>query len=454
MLTPLPPPIPKKTWAIAAITGAGAFMAMLDATVVNLALASIRADLASGLSAVQWVATGYLIALAVSLPAAAWLGMRIGYGRVWTASLAGFVAASGLCALAPDIVSLIGARCLQGLAAGLMIPAGQAIVGSAAAPNQLGRIMGILGLAVAMGPAVGPAVGGVLLEMASWRWLFWINIPLGIVALIAAGRLVPAGRACTGRGLDRLALLLAGTGLPLLLYGAADIGGRGPSWPATGATLIGLALVISFIRRSLRTTHPLIDLRLLCLRRFSSASATTGLTGANLYGGLLLIPLYLHFAAGLSQVETGAMLLAMGLGSAFALPAAGWLTDRHAPGGVSLAGAALLLVTTVPFILPSPPSPAILLAALILRGIGLAWAQMPAMSAAYTTVTAKQMGDAATLVNIIQRVGGALGAIAVVVMLGDTGNYGRGFAVLLGIAGLTLATSAALARQPDRPQPA
>lgn len=159
-----PPPIPVRIWLIAAVTGTGAFMAMVDSTVANLAVESVRADFGSTLSLAQWIATGYLIALAVSLPAVGWLGRRYGYGRLWAASLAAFTAASILCALAPGPLTLVGARFAQGLAGGLMVPAGQAVIGAAAGPKQLGRLMGALGLVVALGPAVGPAVGG-----SSWR---------------------------------------------------------------------------------------------------------------------------------------------------------------------------------------------------------------------------------------------------------------------------------------------
>jgi MFS family permease len=152
---------------------------------------------------VQWVVTGYLVALAVSLPAAGWLGSRYGYGRIWAAALAAFVVGSVLCAIAPGLLTLIGARFLQGLAGGLMVPAGQAVIGSAADRDQLGRLMGTLGLVVVLGPAVGPAIGGVLLEVASWRWLFWINVPIGIAALVAARGVVPAGSTPSDRPLDR-----------------------------------------------------------------------------------------------------------------------------------------------------------------------------------------------------------------------------------------------------------
>jgi len=322
-----PAPIPARIRKIAAIAGTGAFMAMLDSTVANLALESIRTDLASPLAIVQWVVTGYLIALAVSLPAAAWLGSRFGYGRVWWWSLAGFVGGSVLCALAPGPGTLIAARFLQGLAAGIMVPAGQAVIGATAERNQLGRLMGTLGLVIALGPALGPGLGGALLEVASWRWLFWLNVPVGLLALLAGRILIPPGERDPHRTLDWPGLTLLVLGLPAALY---------------GATMIG---------------------------------------------------------AGFDATTTGLLLLTLGLGSALVLPIAGALTDRHGPGLVSLTGVALLVVTTLPFLFTGTLPLGVLIVLLVMRGAGLALAQMPAMTAAYTAVSARQMGDATTLVN-------------------------------------------------------
>lgn len=416
--------VPQQSWRVAAVTGAGAFMAMLDSTVVNLAIESIRVDFSSELSAVQWVATAYLCALAVSLPAAAWLGARFGHGRVWKYSLGLFVTASVLCAAAPDVLTLIGARVLQGLAGGLMVPAGQAVIGSEVDRKHLGRIFGWLGLVVALGPSLGPALGGVLLENASWRWLFWINVPVGIIALIAARRFVPGGVRNLARKVDKIGLSLSGLGFPLLLFGAAEIG-LGRSTPFTIiATVVGSTLVMGFGVTSFLVSAPLIDLRLLGRRIFSTSTFITGLTGASMYGGLLLLPLYLQLVAGLSPLATGLWLLVMGLGSALMLPVAGTLVDRHGAGIVTMAGSFILLVGTVPFLVPRLPSAVALAAILAARGIGIALAQMPAMTAAYTSVNKDEMGDAATLVNISQRMGGAFGSVGVVVILQQTSNNG------------------------------
>ncbi|MEP1894862.1 MULTISPECIES: DHA2 family efflux MFS transporter permease subunit [Gammaproteobacteria] len=441
-----PAPIPARIWKIAAIAGAGAFMAMLDSTVANLALESIRADLASPLATVQWVVTGYLIALAVSLPAAAWLGSRFGYGRVWGWSLAGFVGGSVLCALAPEPGTLIAARFLQGLAAGIMVPAGQAVIGATAERNQLGRLMGTLGLVIALGPALGPGLGGVLLEVASWRWLFWLNVPVGLLALLAGRHLIPPGERDPHRTLDWPGLALLVLGLPAALYGATMIGAEEINATAVSALAIGLTLILVFVLTATRKQRPpILDLRLLAIRRFRAATATCGLTGANMYAGLLLLPLYFQTSAGLGATATGLLLLALGLGSALVLPLAGALTDRHGPGRVSLAGVTLLVVTTLPFLLTETIPLSALVALLVLRGAGLALAQMPAMTAAYTAVSARQMGDATTLVNIVQRIGGALGAITVVVMLTQTGDgYWWAFAGLLVIALLNVVSAVGL----------
>ncbi len=412
-----PPPIPAHTWKIAAVTGAGAFMAMLDSTVANLAIESIRSDLESTLTLVQWVATGYLCALAVSLPTVGWLGKRFGYGRTWAGSLFAFVITSTLCALAPGPVSLIVARVLQGLAGGIMVPTGQAIIGAIAGKKELGRIMGLLGLVVALGPAIGPAVGGVLLEVTSWRWLFWINVPLGMITLLAARGLVPAGEIDRNRFLDRRGFLLLSLGLPLLLYGTTETGASGVTVYTLGTILLGVILAIAFTLHALRKKNPLIDLRLLRNKTFSLATLTTGLTGANMYGALLLLPLYFQVALELSLSQTGFWLLVMGLASAFALPFGGTLTDRYGAGQISLSGALLLLLSSLPFLYSEILSTPVLFLALAMRGAGIALAQMPAMTAAYTAVSAEQMGDAATLVNITQRIGGAVGAICIVILL-------------------------------------
>ncbi|MEP4370595.1 MAG: MFS transporter, partial [Alloalcanivorax venustensis] len=289
-------------------------------------------------------------------------------------------------------------------------------------------------------------LGGVLLEVASWRWLFWLNVPVGLLALLAGRHLIPPGERDPHRTLDWPGLALLVLGLPAALYGATMIGAEEINATAVSALAIGLTLILVFVLTATRKQRPpILDLRLLAIRRFRAATATCGLTGANMYAGLLLLPLYFQTSAGLGATATGLLLLALGLGSALVLPLAGALTDRHGPGRVSLAGVTLLVVTTLPFLLTETIPLSALVALLVLRGAGLALAQMPAMTAAYTAVSARQMGDATTLVNIVQRIGGALGAITVVVMLTQTGDgYWWAFAGLLVIALLNVVSAVGL----------
>ena len=443
-MSPSPPEVTGRLWAIAAITGSGAFMAMLDSTVVNLALETIRSDLDAPLSAVQWVATGYLIAFAVSLPLTGWLGRRLGDGRLWAGSVVVFVLASVFCAFSQNLAFLIASRCLQGLAAGLMVPAGQAVLAATADRRQLGRLMGTVGFAVALGPALGPAFGGVLIDTASWRWLFLINVPVGIAVLIGARRHISPGEKFSQDRVDTTGLVLIGLGLPLLLYGAAEIGSSNLNLLSLASAALGSGLSALFAVHAVRVREPLIDVGLLQRARFAAPVVTAGLTGAAMYGGLLLLPIFLQRSAGQTASEAGLMLLAMGLGSAFVLPVAGMLTDRFGPGRVSLAGGALLTLTTIPFLSSAPLAFGTVAILLFARGAGLALAQMPAIAAAYGEVARTKTGDAATLINIAQRLGGAIGAIAVVAVIEQVGISASGTAYRIAFGMLVILSAGAL----------
>ena len=183
--------LPWSAWRLAAVIAFGAFMSGLDASIVNVGLETIARDLHASIGTTQWAANGYLIALAVSLPVCGWLGRRVGVGRLWLVALAGFTVTSGLCALAGNIHQLIGLRVLQGLTAGLLIPAGQTVIGQAVGSRRLGVVMATLGVAVALAPALGPTLGGVVIHLASWPWLFLVNLPLGALALHLGLRYVP-----------------------------------------------------------------------------------------------------------------------------------------------------------------------------------------------------------------------------------------------------------------------
>ncbi len=449
-----PRPIPWPVWRLALVIVFGAFMSGLDASVVNVGVDTIGSDLHAAISDTQWVSNGYLIAFAVSLPACGWIGRRVGVGRLWLVALAGFTISSGLCALAPTVGWLIALRVLQGLTAGLLIPGGQTILGQAVGPARLGQVMATLGAAVGVAPAIGPAVGGVVLSLASWPWLFLINLPLGAAGLWLGRKYVPRGAAGDAGRLDIVGLVLVTTGLPLVVYGLTAWGEHGRlTDPEVLAPLVaGLLALAGFVLRSLRRTDPVLDLRLFRNPAYSAAITTAACTGAALFGAGLLYPLYFQLARGQGVLATGLLLISMSVGTAVVMPFAGRLVDRFGGGIVSVAGGVATVATTLPFALLDTAVDGLLVQVLlVLRGMSLALAVMPAATAAYKAVTREQLPDATTQVNILQRVGGALGGsiFAVVLAAGLThgveGAFHTTFWWLTGASALGLVTAVWLA---------
>ncbi|SCG57503.1 DHA2 family efflux MFS transporter permease subunit [Micromonospora humi] len=413
--------IPWRVWRLALVIAFGAFISQLDTSIVSVGLDTIAGDLDAGLGDAQWVANAYLIALGVSLPASGWLGRRFGVGRMWMVALGGFTVASALCAFAVGIWWLVAARVLQGLSAGVLVPAGQTVLGQAVGPQRLGRVMATLGIAVTLGPALGPALGGLIVHAGSWPWLFLVNVPLGGLGIWLARRYVPHDRPVDRPGrLDWPGLLLVGAGVPLLIYGLTRSGEAG-GVTAPGVllpALAGLLSIAGFVWHARRAAHPILDLRLFARPAYAAATVTAAFAGAVMYSATLLFPLYFQLGHGTGVLETGLALIPLGLGTALLLPVSGRLVDRYGGGVVSCYGILAAVATTVPFALAGTDlAETLVLVLLLLRGMALAVAVVPAGISAYKAVDPEQLPDATTQVNILQRVGGALGGAVFTVML-------------------------------------
>lgn len=440
--------VPWPVWRLAWVIVFGAFMAGLDASLTNIGLVTIGSDLGSDLDTVQWVSSGYLVAFAVSLPICGWLGRRVGVGRLWLGALAVFTVASVLCAAAWNAEALIALRVLQGLAGGLLIPAGQTVLGQAVGSARLGRVMATLGVAVTVAPAIGPFVGGLLLHVSSWHWLFLINLPIGALGLLLGIRYVPRGPAGAAPPLDVLGFVLTGGGLPLLVYGLTEWGATGSLGSAGVAVPVvaGASALTAFGLRSWRRPDPLLDLSLYRNRVYVAASVAAAAAGALMFGSALLFPLYFQILHGAGVVETGLRLLSLGLGTAVMVAVAGRLTDRYGGGIVSFAGGVLTLVATLPFVaLDADADPLLVQVLLVVFGMAIALAAVPTGIAAYKTVDADRLPDATTQVNIVMRVGGALGGAVFAVVLaaglpdGAEAAFRTTFWWLTGASGLALA---------------
>jgi EmrB/QacA subfamily drug resistance transporter len=440
--------IPWPTWRLALVIVFGAFVSMLDTSLVNVGLDAIRTDLGATLDEVQWVSSAYLIALAVSLPLCGWLGRKIGVGRLWLAAFAAFTVASGLCALAGDIGWLVAARVVQGIAAGLLVPAGQTILGQAVGPKRLGRVMSILGIAVSSGPAIGPSVGGLLLHSLPWPWLFVINLPVGVIGVALGLKYVPRGVLQAVPRLDWTGFVLIGAGLPLFVYGVSEFGEKTTlAAPVVVIPLVmGLAGLVTFGVRAWRREHPLLDLRLFRDPVYAAAATSSAFIGASMFGAMLLLPLYFQLLRGADVVTTGLSLVSLGLGTMIALPLSGWLTDRFGGGIVALTGTSCTVATTVPFAVLGADTGAMTLQVLLfLRGLALAFSAVPAGTTAFAAVRRDQLPDATTQVSILQRLGGAVGGALFAVVLaqhlpsGAESAFHRAFWWLTGASVLAVA---------------
>jgi EmrB/QacA subfamily drug resistance transporter len=399
----------------------GMILAILDATIVNVAIPTLGRDLDTSISTIQWVLTGYLLAFACVIPLTGWLTGRFGTKRVWIGALLVFLAGSALAGAAWSIEALIAFRVVQGLGAGLIMPVGQTILAQAAGPARMGRVMSVVGVPMLLAPIFGPVIGGAIVDQVSWRWIFFVNLPVGIVALLLAWRFLAAGEARRGGALDVLGLALLSPGLALFLYGMSEAGVRGGfgSGRALAGISLGLALVAGFAVHAWRRGYDaLIDVSLFARRGFAAAAATNLFVGVALFGALILLPLYYQLVRGESPLSTGLLLMPQGIGAALAMPIAGKLTDEIGARVVIAAGVVLALLGTAVYTqVGANTSYALLAGALFVIGVGLGSTIVPSMAVAYQTAPREAVAQATSAINVIQRIAGSVGTALLAVVL-------------------------------------
>jgi EmrB/QacA subfamily drug resistance transporter len=439
-------------WRISAVVIVGAIMSILDTTIVNVALATLGRELHASIDQIQWVVTGYMLSLAAVIPVTGWAARRFGAKRVYITSLVLFTAGSALCGLATSTTELIAFRVIQGIGGGMILPIGQLMMADAAGPKRMGRVMSIVAVPAMLAPILGPTIGGLILDNASWRWIFFVNVPIGVIAVIAAARALPRIETGPAGRLDARGLALMATGLPLLTYGLAEIGATASftSPKVVIPCLLGIVLIASFAAHALRVPQPLLDLRLFRRPTFASASFAMFCLGAALFGGLILLPLYWQEVRHMSVVDTGLLTAPQGLGMALVLPLSGRLTDRVGGGPPALFGVILTTVATVPFGLIGAHTSVLLLSiAMLIRGMGIGFAFMPAMSAAFASLRRSELANATPQLNVLQRVGGSIGTAVLAVVLqralvgahtnaAAAAAYGTAFWVSAGITALAI----------------
>ena len=409
----------RKLLAVAGVVVLGAIMSILDTTVVNVAINTLGRDFHTSLSTIQWIVTGYTLALATVIPLTGWGADRFGTKRLYMISITLFIAGSALSGAAWSAGSLIAFRVLQGLGGGMLMPAGMTILTRAAGPQRVGRVMAIMGIPMLMGPIIGPILGGWLVDDVSWRWIFFINLPIGIAALLFSLRVLPKDKPQPSERLDVLGLFLLSPGLALMIYGLAQSGAHGfGSSQVFGPALVGLLLLVGFVFHALRTSNALIDLRLFLNRTFTTASITLVLMVISVFGAMLLLPLYFQAVRGESALQSGLLLAPQGFGAMLMMPIAGNLTDKTGIGKIVIPGLSLVILSTLWLTqLSGDTSYVALSAALFVMGMGMGASMMPLFSGAMQTLRSAAVARASTTLNILQQVGASIGTAVMSVLL-------------------------------------
>ncbi len=456
------PRIEPHVMRVAIVVILGAIMSVLDTTIVNVALHDLSIDLHSSLAGIQWVVTGYLLSLAAVIPVTGWAVRRYSARRLYLIALVVFTLSSALCALATSSSELIAFRVLQGVGGGMLTPIGQMILVKAAGPRNLPKVMSLIGVPIVLAPVFGPTLGGLLLQTIGWQWIFLINAPVGALTLVLALRLLPhdaAGTDEAGR-LDVVGLALAAAGVVGITYGLSESETAGSlvSSSVVIPVIVGVLLLVGFVLRSQRVARPLLDLSLFRNAAFRSATVVTFCLGAALFGAMILIPLYFQTVQGDDALKTGLLLIPQGIGGGLGMFLSGRATTTLGAGRTSLIGGLVMAVATIPFVLVTATTPyALIGAAMLVRGIGVGLAIMPAMTAAFSVLTPEQVNDASPQLTVLQRVGGSLGTaiIAVILQHNITGahtsaavatGFGHTYWWVMGVTLVALVPTLALAR--------
>jgi EmrB/QacA subfamily drug resistance transporter len=405
---------------IALVVVLGGFMSVLDTTIVNVAINGLSKHFDAPFSTIQWVATGYTLALAMVIPLTGWGADRFGGKRLYVASIVVFLLGSALCGAAWSSNSLIVFRVLQGLGGGLILPTGITILTHEAGPQRVGRAMAIVGVPMLLGPILGPIVGGYLVDDFSWRWIFFLNLPVGFVAIIAAAVVLKPDAPKPGHSLDWLGVVLICPGMALLVHGLAQLAsGPGALFQVGIETVLGLALVVTFILHARARAGALIDVRLFARPQVAASAATVFLFGAVFFGIALMMPFYFQVVRGETAHAAGFLVAIQAVGAMMTMPVAGRLTDSVGPGrvvqvGLVVMGLGMLGLSEIGAFTPLWHVEA----SLFMLGLGTGSTMTPSISAGLTTLKREEVAHANSGLNAILRVGGSIGLALLSVILG------------------------------------
>ncbi len=403
-------------------------MAILDITVVSVAQRTFIAEFGSTQAVVAWTMTGYTLALATVIPVTGWAADRFGTKRLFIGSVLAFTMGSLLCAVASNILQLIIFRVAQGVGGGMLLPLAFMILTRAAGPARLGRLMSILSIPMLLAPIAGPILGGWLIDTASWRWIFLINLPFGLGTAVLAAIVFGRDHPARSETFDIIGGLLLSPGLAVFLFAVSSIPGRGTVAdrhvliPATS----GLALITAFVVHALRRAdHPLIDLRLFGNPVLTRANVTMLVFAVAFFGAGLLLPSYFQQVLHQTPMQAGVHMIPQGLGAMLTMRLTGPLVDRRGPGKIVLVGIALITVGLGMFafgVARQAEYMPTLLIGLAIMGLGMGCTMMPLSVASVQALSPHQIARGTTLISVSHQVGGSMGTALMSMILTNQFN--------------------------------
>lgn len=401
-------------WIIAIAVMFATFMEVLDTTVVNVSLPHIASTMSATTEEATWVLTSYLVANAIILPMTGWLASVLGRKRLLMWSTMGFTAASVLCGLAPNLASLVIFRILQGATGGALQPLSQAVLLESFKPEERGKAMGFWGLGIVVAPILGPVVGGWITENYDWRWVFYINLPVGAISLLMIRQYVfdPPYLRKVSQGIDYWGMGMLVLGIGALQF-VLDKGQQEDWFESNLIVMLAMVSAMSLaalIVYELRTASPIVDLRVFKNRTYATGVFLMTVVGFALYGGLVLLPLMLQTLFGYSSLEAGKAMAPRGIGSLIMMPMVGMLTSKIDPrkllvtglivGGVTMIWLGQINLNAGPWDIMVPQ---------FLQGAGLALLFVPLTTVSMATIQPQRMGNATSLFNLMRNIGGGIG---------------------------------------------
>lgn len=412
-------------WAIAFSVALGALLEVVDTSIVNVALTDIATSLDATVGETSWIVSSYAVANVIILPLSAWLGRRFGQKRYFIFSLIGFTLASASCGFATTLPMLIISRVAQGLAGGGLLAKAQSILFQTFPREQQAMAQAFFGIVVISGPAIGPTLGGYLVTNIGWRWIFFVNLPIGLLAIFMTGLTLPKDKIIKGlrESVDYLGILFLAIGLGCLETFLEE-GNRNDWFESTEITILAVSSLfglIFFVWRELTTEHPAVDLRVLKYRSLWAGSIVSIVLGIALYGALFVIPIFSQQVMGMTSQQVGLMLLPSALAAGFMMPFMGILLSKRMDPRLALTIGCLILGSTLYALVPLSPQTGEedFFWPLLIRGAGMVFMFLPLTMATLGPLPKEDIPAASGFFNLTRQMGGSIGVALLSTMLSN-----------------------------------